>query len=521
MPAINLLTDAVFPVEFTDGGCARVDLPRLLERLARDEVSGLPFLRAHQRFPFHAFLVQLAALALRRDGGEAGIASGAEAWRARLRALTAAWPGDEPWALLVEDLSRPAFLQPPVPEGSLSGFKEEIVAPDDLDVLISSRDFGVKQTQAMASEPATWIAALLILQTTGGYGGRDKYGVARMNGGFATRPGVGLAPEGGPGARWRRDVAVLLRRRDWFFKRREEFAREGGAALLWCIPWAGDVALGLPELDPWFVEVCRRVRVVARPDGKLAARTKPTKTARVAAGELKGNVADPWIPIDLGKDSAAYNTAPRYGVVADVLFDPSAWVTPLLLAWHEGIDGAPMTARFEILVRGEGKTEGYHDRSVRFAKKAAGMFASASGRDQLARLAKEMVENARAALGGKMLRTALIALFEGGPERVDFGNKTATRWADAFTGEADRAVDRAFFDHLMRRVEDEEAGRRRWLEFLRDLLAETFERAARAAPLAGARRPRAIARAEGLLWGSFYSTFTELRTTPKDDADAA
>jgi hypothetical protein len=67
-----------------------------------------------------------------------------------------------------------------------------------------------------------------------------------------------------------------------------------------------------------------------------------------------------------------------------------------------------------------------------------------------------------------------------------------------------------FFDRLFERADDEEAGRRRWVVFLRDLADATFERAIEALPVPGPRRLRAIAVAERILWGAFYRNFTEL-----------
>ena len=66
------------------------------------------------------------------------------------------------------------------------------------------------------------------------------------------------------------------------------------------------------------------------------AKSVGSSAARIAAKSYKGNVGDPWIPIDLGKDSAAYNTAPNYRVMSGVLFDRNLWLRPLLLDWHEG-----------------------------------------------------------------------------------------------------------------------------------------------------------------------------------------
>jgi CRISPR system Cascade subunit CasA len=42
--------------------------------------------------------------------------------------------------------------------------------------------------------PEHWFYALLTLQTMQGFLGAGNYGISRMNGGFASRPSVGLAP---------------------------------------------------------------------------------------------------------------------------------------------------------------------------------------------------------------------------------------------------------------------------------------------------------------------------------------
>jgi CRISPR system Cascade subunit CasA len=513
---LNLLTDPLLPVEPADGRRISVDLPTLFELLGRDAIVGLPFLRPHQCHPWHAFTVQLAALALHR-AGEDSLEHGAERWRALLRALTPEWPGDEPWHLVVEDLAAPAFMQPPVPEDTLGGFRNLIAAPDDLDVLITSKNHGVKQGQAAQASPSEWVAALVSLQTTGGFGGAGNYGIARMNGGFATRPGIGLVPEGGPGARWRRDVTLLLRNRRWFLERLAELC-DDGHALLWCLPWDGRTSLGIEQLDPWFIEVCRRVRLVEI-DGTTAARVTTTSAARIAASAFRGNLADPWIPINKEKDSAAYNSLPSYAVMSEVLFDRGTWVRPLLLDWHQGIDAAPMTARFDVFVRGQGKTEGYHEGQVLVRREHQRFFTIPAESERVARLAREMVENVRTLLGGKVLRTALLALIQGGPEQVKFGDKTATAWADTFLDDADREVDRRFFDLLFRRALDEAGGKAAWLAFLRGLARDTFERAVMAVPLAGARRPRAVAVAERILWGAFQRNFGTAER--EETADAA
>ena len=46
---------------------------------------------------------------------------------------------------------------------------------------------------------------------------------------------------------------------------------DGGAGLLWTMPWDGTPAeaLLLNRLDPLYIEVCRRIRLLLDPHGQL------------------------------------------------------------------------------------------------------------------------------------------------------------------------------------------------------------------------------------------------------------
>jgi CRISPR system Cascade subunit CasA len=501
---MNLLSDPLFPVQEVNGARSLVDLPGLFAALARDDVLDLPFLRPHQRSPWHSFCVQLGALALHRAGREA-LADDPDDWRALLRGLTAGWPEDEPWRLVVEDITKPAFMQPPVPQGTADPHTNRIATPDDLDVLVTSKNYGVKQGIASSAPPVTWLAALIVLQTTGGFLGAGNYGIARMNGGFATRPFVGLVPAGSSGAHWQRDMMVLLRRRDWFFEHIEGFAGEDGNALLWCLPWDGQRRLGLEELDPWFIEVCRRVRLYRDGRGGITGRSDGSSAPRIAAKELRGNVGDPWIPINLGKDSAAYNTKPRYAVMSEVLFDRNKWRRPLLLEWQDDIDRLPLLARFDVLVRGQGTTEGLHRREVPIDReRRLALFRSDADRDRLAELAREMVENA-ATLRNKVLKVALLTLVQGGDAEVRFRDKAASAWVERWLDEVEGVIEPAFFDHLFTTAETSD--HQPWVRFLEEAVKSVFPQAIEAIPIAGVRRLKAIAVAEQKLAALFWKNF--------------
>ena len=461
-------------------------------------------------------MVQLAAIALHR-GGCAGIPVEADAWRGQLRALTEEWSDDEPWRLVVSDVSKPAFMQPPVPEGSADPHKTPIDTADDLDVLVTAKNHGVKQGLVAEATPAAWAAALVMLQTTGGFLGAGNYGIARMNGGFATRPFVGLVPDGGFGAHWRRDVEVMLEHRSWFFERIEEFAEEGGAALLWCLPWDGERSLEFRELDPWFIEVCRRVRLYADGQERITAKSIGSKVARVAAKGTLGNVGDPWIPINLEKTSAAYNSTPTYRVMSDVLFAREKWLRPLLLEWHEGVDRLPAWARFDVTVRGQGTTEGHHSREVAIdSQRRRGFLFDDSERDKVAKLAAQLVADA-GTLQNRVLKVPLLTLIQAGDAEVDFGDRTAGRWVQQWLKIADQRIDEAFFDQLFHLAETEdEAG---WGSFLRATADAVFAAALQSLPTAGVRRLKAQAVAEEKLEALFWKSFKDYM--PKRVKEAA
>ncbi|MDF1586563.1 type I-E CRISPR-associated protein Cse1/CasA [Marinimicrococcus flavescens] len=503
---MNLLTDPLLPVELA-GSETPLDLPSLLAALAREEVTGLPFLRAHQQAPFHAFCVQLAALALHHRAGQGDIPGEPEVWRDLLRRLTPQWPDDEPWRLVVADPAKPAFMQAPVPEGTADPHTRVVETPDDLDVVVTSRNHGVKQALAADAPPAAWIAALVTVQTTAGFMGAGNYGIARMNGGFATRPFIGLVPPGGAGAHWRRDVAVLLRCRDWCLERAPDLARDGGHGLLWLLPWDGSASVALQKLDPWFIEVCRRVRLRLDATGGLVARATTSKAARLAAKERCGNVGDPWIPIEIGRGSVAYNTTPHYAAMSAVLFRRDVWTRPLLLDWHERIDGPAMTARFDVLVRGQGTTEGHHRREMPIeGKKRLGMLMLPAERDRLAQLAGEMIGHARD-LRLRVLKFPLLTLAQAGAEEISLRDRTTTAWVEPWLTRVDQAVEPVFFGHLFQRAEQGEAATQAWIAFLRELAATIFNDAVAAMPVAGARRMKAVAVAELRLRAALKKVF--------------
>lgn len=434
----NLLLAPMFRVQDHKGVRANFTLPHLYARLADPNASTIGFtaLQAHQAHAWHAFLVQVAAMVLHRAQKTAAPTDPVW-WTERLRALGA---GDAAWTLVVPDLSQPAFMQPPVPEGSLAGYKTDLPSPGALDLLVTAKNHDRKLQSGDASDPAAWVYALVSVQTQQGYSGKNNYGIARMNGGLGNRPGIGLIPGLDLGAAFRRDVAVLGQARSNLLER--GMYQDTGLALTWTAPWDGTTSLPLTDLDPWAVESCRRIRLRATP--ALHAVMASTAAIRVKSPEEStGNVGDPWTPIGKGARNAGKSlTLPSAGFtyqrVVDLLLG-NDWEAPPAQNFHPD-DGADLRWRGRALVRGQGKTEGYHEREIPIPATLHQHFVRREGRERLAQFATEMVQ-----LAGRMrdiLRSTLKTLWEDSD-----GPTNATLAA------YEAAVDTSFFRELWRLIE--------------------------------------------------------------------
>lgn len=525
---MSLLTDASIRA---CSGAGRLTLPGVLAALSRAEPLVFPALRPHQRQAWHALLVQLATIALSRAGLR-DLPEDEAAWTDLLRALTPDWPGDEPWSLIVEDLEVPAFLQAPLPSGeTLDGWKSLIESPDDLDMTVTAKNHDLKSSAVAVAEADDWLFALVSLQTQEGVMGAGKYGIARMNGGYGSRATFALVPPAGE--RFRREVGHLLDVRPKLLRDFEWMLEEGGLALTWLEPWDGSSPRSLWGLDPYFVEICRRVRLV-REGGRLVARETGSKAARIHAKEQKGNLGDPWTPIARDEPRALSVTAEGFGYRRIVeLLDLAKWERPpLSLAYPDDPEEGLMLLA-SAMARGQGKTEGLHERLIPLPNDAKWTFLSSEARDRLAEVSQRRVDDA-GNLSRKALRPALFVLFQGGPDEVAWQRPSTDQQARPWLAAFDRRVDTAFFDdgeaELWSEVgaepgsDAEDAARLAWLALLRDLGREILEAAEEAGPRTAMRYPRARARARRAFEGAWRRTFPSLATHEQDhgrDRDGA
>ena len=195
----DLLTERLIRTDLLSGDRVPLSLPEVYEAMMADEVTGFPALRPHQRHAWHAFLAQLGAVGVYHVAREVP-PRGAAHWHHLLEKLTPDRPNRTAWRLIVDDPTLPAFMQCPAPDG-LSSYRKELLAADDLDLLVTSKNHDVKSSMAVTGEVDDWIFSLVSIQTMSGFGGAGNYGVARMNGGFSSRPCLGLAPAAADRAR--------------------------------------------------------------------------------------------------------------------------------------------------------------------------------------------------------------------------------------------------------------------------------------------------------------------------------
>ncbi|WP_103026594.1 type I-E CRISPR-associated protein Cse1/CasA [Salinibacter altiplanensis] len=496
----SLLDDLIFRIRLPDGTVQGHSLPQILHRLTEDDILSFEALQAHQQQAWHSFLVQLAAMAVDREAGGT-VPSDAAEWREALVELA---EGDEAaWHLVVADVSRPAFLQSPVPEGTLdeAGYKADVPMPDQLDVLITSKSHDVKARRIRHPRPEHWIYALVTLQTMEGFLGRGNYGIVRMNGGFGNRPLVGLANGLSWGARFQRDVDVLRSERGNLADR---YTRNG-RALLWTAPWDGVKASAIPleDCDPYFLEICRRIRF-QQEDGDLVCWRANTKGQRVDAPDsLNGDTGDPWTPIE--KSGGKALTLPGEGFTYDrlqeIVFE-GEYARPPALQFRNSDEGhVYLVAR--ALVRGQGKTEGLHHRIVPVPASTAGWLREKSRREQVGQRARDRAELVQETQRS-VLYPAIGTLLGGGDiDAIDFDD--VAPWLDAF----DRAVDARFFEALWASVEMSDAeALEHWQTLLWEEAQNQFEDAEDHAPSSSTRYWRARSSARSIFHGAARNTLS-------------
>ena len=467
----NLLTEPLIRIATADGTCVAT-LPEVYAALMADEVDTFPALRPHQCHACHAFLVELGAMGMHR-AGVSEPPTDAGNWAALIRGLTPDFPDDEPWQLVVDDIAKPAFMQPPARSAEREkDYKNVIATPDELDMLVTSKNHDLKSAVVAGANPDDWIFALVSLQTMEGFGGAGNYGISRMNGGLGSRPAFSLTPSTRPGAHVRRDVTALL-------QQHPSLLSDGEHCLLWTLPWDGTAAEAetLDRLTPLYIEVCRRVRLRCDEDRRLYGIRASSKAARINAKASNGITKDPWTPIDKrDKKGDKALTLPgggfTYKRITDYL-DTSQFELPPLIELTQDDKNREMQLVARAMVRGQGKTEGYYERVIPLKHRAVRMLGRPNGMQEMGVIAKERVDDIAAV---QRILSHAIATFAA---RGDSGNTSAEhrQLARPWLNRLDEIMDDRFFNDLQDEIEVDAGNREQRDSIRNDWRREVIDKA--------------------------------------------
>lgn len=504
----NILDEPTIRVR-TRAGERRASLPETFALLMRDEVEAFPALRPHQRHALHAFLVQLGAMALQR-AGESEPPTDAPKWQALIRGLTPNFPADEPWQLVVDDITKPAFMQPPARAAERErDYKNEVLTPDELDMLVTAKNHDLKMSVASNGGADDWLFALISLQTMEGFAGSGNYGISRMNGGLGSRPAFSLAPSERFGAHAKRDITFLLK---------DTAAADSRDALLWLLPWDGAKAeallLDFGKLNQLYIEICRRVRLRQDDNGGLYAIKATSKAARIDAKALKGRAGDPWTPINLKEGKSLTMAAGGFTYKRMVNYLTSGdWEQPALLeaTRAERRSAEPMLLVARGIARGQGKTEGYHERIIPIRNKMRAAMGQRAGSVDVGRIANKRIEEI--AIVQRILSHAIQVFAAGGD--IDNISSEHRKLARPWLNRLDGLIDASFFDDLQTEFEaDDETERTRihneWLmngdDGVVDKARKILRDASDSVSCSTIRRYKARVSADGLFEGRIRSS---------------
>ena len=516
---LNLLTEPLFRLATIDG-IHKGTLPDVYAALMTNKVETFPALRPHQRHAWHAFLVQLGAMALHRaDISEPP--GDAASWEMLLRGLTVTgFPGDEPWQLVVKDITQPAFMQSPASSWKDYNRKQLLLAPDTLDMLDTAKNHEHKKEVAINADAEDWAFALITMQTMNGQVGRGHYPIARMNSGDGSRTSFSISPSLHLGAHLRRDMTILL-------ERSSEIVLSlpfqwDGLGLLWTERWDGECmnALLLSQLHPFYIEICQRRRLSIDEDGCLFAMKAISNGRRIAAEENRGVVGDPWTLVDhrdkkgdkaltLQKDGFTYRKVMDYLTSGD-------WGRPLLWQSTQSECDEPMVY---LLMRGVrrkkgGQTEGYYERAIPIKGKMRNAMLRRSGPgsvEELGNLAQRRIEHI-ATVQHILLRA--IQKFAAGGGNNNISQKDTKKYrklAQPWLNKLDEIIDLRFFDDLQDEFEADAGTEQNnihntWLrDFVVPQARSILHNAMNSLPCLTNRRYRALVNAEGLFEGRLRS----------------
>jgi len=215
------------------------------------------------------------------------------------------------------------------------------------------------------------------------------------------------------------------------------------------------------------------------------------------------------MPIDIVAEKALTINAEgfNYRLAAELLFG-SKFSRPVAqtISADDGAHG--LIVLTQGVTRGQGKTEGYHERRIPISPKVR-QFMLQKHTDRLAKVASDRVSAISQIRS--VLWTALAALFDKGSAKDKFSDSAKDKASD-FSKPFEQAEDARFFIALNQEIESEQPGNERlqWLLSMADAAEAILKQAFTAGPQCGEQRYRAQAAA----LSRFHSGLRNPKTLP-------
>jgi len=518
----SLLSDGLFHVTGADGSVACLSLPQTLARLSAGEDLGFSALRPHQRPAWHAFLVQLAFLALEGQD-EPALPTTPGAWAQQLRGLTPGYDDDAPWCLVNSNWQSPAFLQAPCSAAHEADFKESETSVQAYDILDTARNHDEKTEKLPLLRDSLDVAVygLVSLQGWAAYGGRNLYQTMRMNGGVSSRPQFRLVFSRGAGEEFKRDLNVLLERRDELIDKAKDAAIGTGTddphRLLWLVEWNSG-SIPVANVHPLCLEVSRRVRMIEKPGG-LTLRRAGSDAVRIDAASYAGCVLDPWVPIVQGdppKSLTAQVDTLGFRRLRQLLFDPTHTRLPLLarMSESERLRNESAVLLAQVVVRVKRGTEGLQRREIAVPARVLARWNS--DETILAQRSESFAVIASQAAGD--IYAGALMRYVGNDDKPSWKNRDFTRAVEPWSARFEQAVDEIFFSTLFHTLEnqlDDTQAQRLWVLTLQPMAQRLLHEATESLPTRDKSRWFAQVRAERFMRLAWHKQFGALLALPQ------
>lgn len=515
MSKTNLIEDRLIPVTLENGTEESHTLPSVMELLGSGKIKSFRDVKSHQVAALDLFLAHLGVLGTDTSNDGEGLKTTSEVWRVRLLNLA---PKDC-WRIYSENPEDSVFMQPGMPAAEFQKTvknKGKTFSPDEIGVLIVSKNHTVKFSAMSNPSVWHWVLALIEAQTLSGYDGSSLFGIPRMNGGLSTRLRVANYTDMSASGKWNSDVAKILGILPKIYRDYPHFAKgRNRVTIPWSIFWDGKDQINTKDLHPLYIDCCRRLKLRKDETGRLFAVTAGSKCMRIPNLDLSGNFGDPWAPLVNTK----FNPNPKKAVdpvftsispnsisvelLSKIVLGQGGVKRSPLQEFSEEDSGKPANFVLSGILRGQGETYGYHDITIPIPTESVRRLRQKQERDRIGVYSGIMLDLAKNAQ--EAMKVGVYRFCQPENETIDFRNSDKSEAAfKTASAQFRRMFSDQFFPYLWTVSEAEDAAS--WTIFLKKTAGEILESVFRS----GSSRAQLSFKAEALGRSAFNARWHNL-----------